>query len=650
MGREVSYEDAVKLLGGDQAKVVRLLDTLMGVGLLVLVGPFRDVLGWFDAKAELGKVTERLVSGLVERRSKLGRYERTERLRAAHAVLALTAFFEAMAEAKLPVSYRDLELTASEQRTLGEKGAKGREPFAGWTAPVPESAESHEDFRAVLRLYYVDLATTVEQFVGGLAVWERLGEDARNRARAAFGDLAEAALARYDSLLGKLAADYPEVAFWAGMREHAAGRERLRVISMSVTELGAMLAPIAAGRAPDERRRGLSRAYAAALKRPVVESGEAPIGLMLPTLGEAFVPQRYRAVAVSGNAVLSNEGWWERLPVRDDLLRFLTCHLTSTVVARAPLLILGQPGSGKSVLTRILAAELPATDFLPVLVVLRAVSAAADPQDQIEQAIRAETGERVLWPELARSADGAMPVVILDGFDELLQATRVSQTDYLQRVAAFQRREADQGRPVAVIVTSRLSVADRAEPPEETVAVRLEPFDRNRVAAWLKVWNRTNEHWYSASGERPLDLATVMRYPRPRRPAAPAAHAGVLQRRGERAPRRRGPAARSALRPAARTVRPARGGETGRRPAGARADRPGRGRAAQAQPGDVRVPARHLRRVPGRAADPRRRPRHDRAGAGVDLPVGSGRRRRPAACAAVVRAPGRSRADGHLPA
>jgi hypothetical protein len=80
VGREVSYEDAVKLLGGDTAKIVRLADTLVGVGLLAATGPFQEVLSWFDAKAELTKVTEHLVTSLADRRSGLSRFERTERL------------------------------------------------------------------------------------------------------------------------------------------------------------------------------------------------------------------------------------------------------------------------------------------------------------------------------------------------------------------------------------------------------------------------------------------------------------------------------------------------------------------------------------------------------------------------------------------
>jgi ABC-type multidrug transport system ATPase subunit len=64
----------------------------------------------------------------------------------------------------------------------------------------------------------------------------------------------------------------------------------------------------------------------------------------------------------------------------------------------APMLLLGRPGSGKSVLARLLAGRLPPNDFMPVLVELRSVYAGADVQEQIEQAIRADTGERVDWP------------------------------------------------------------------------------------------------------------------------------------------------------------------------------------------------------------------------------------------------------------
>ncbi|BCJ39516.1 hypothetical protein GCM10010168_62360 [Actinoplanes ianthinogenes] len=505
----MSYDDAVKLLGGDRDKWVKLLDTLLGVGMLAVVGPFRDMLGWFDAKAELSKVTERLVTGLIERRSKLSRWERTERLQAAHAVLAVTAYFEALAETKLPLSHRELALTAAEQRSLAAGGGGAAGPFAGWSAPVPGAAEPHEVFREELTDHFLQTGQRVGSFLQGLAVWERLSPREQTLVFEALAALPSRAADRYDSLLGRLAAEFPEVAFWAGMREHNATRAQLREATTALAGLRAVLDRLAEGSAPDERRAALSRAYAKVLDRP---SDDVPTGLRMPPLAEAFLPQLYRVCLVAGSTPLSSENWWSLQRVRNDLLPFLTGHLTSAEAVSAPLLVLGHPGSGKSVLSKLLAGQLPASTFMPVLVPLRAVSASADLQDQIEQAIRNDTGERLEWPALSRSSGHALPVIILDGFDELLQATGVSQTDYLSRVAAFQRREMDQDRPVAVIVTSRTSVADRAQPSEGTVVVRLEPFDDHRIAAWLAVWNRTNSGRFAAGPEAPLDLATVLRY------------------------------------------------------------------------------------------------------------------------------------------
>lgn len=134
----------------------------------------------------------------------------------------------------------------------------------------------------------------------------------------------------------------------------------------------------------------------------------------------------------------------------------------------------------------------------------------ADLQAQIEQAIRAATGESMPWAALARSAGDALPVVLLDGFDELLQATGASQSDYLEKIADFQRREADQGRPVVVLVTSRTAVADRARPVAGMVAVRLEPFRDSQIAQWLAVWNAANAPTLAARGLRPLPVETVL--------------------------------------------------------------------------------------------------------------------------------------------
>jgi hypothetical protein len=518
MPETLSYTDAVRLLGGERSKLVTALDALTGGAMLATATSVPAVLGWFDAKAEFVRLSHDLVRQIAERRSGLSRFDRTERLAAAHRVLVVTAFFEALGEVELPFRLSELELTGREQLgIIGVDSFSGPQSLATLLldrhVPLPTPQRSHQAYADELDDRYHAVADRLAGFVRGLAVWERLPAADQGQFTDALTGLPDRAVRRHGELVARLAVDFPEVTYWSGLREHEATREEVRSLATSLAAVESTLTAISTGRAPDQRREALARAYRAVLDRPIVEAGDVPPGLSVPSLGAAYQPPLCRIAELGSGARPSDEIWWADAPVRADLAEFLTGHLTGPGATRTPLLVLGQPGSGKSVLTKVLAARLPAADFLPVRVLLREVPAAADLQDQIEYALRQATGERLDWPALVRSAGDALPVVLLDGFDELLQATGVSQTDYLRKVAAFQRREADQGRPVVVVVTSRTSVADRAEAPAETVALRLEPFDAARVTDWLAVWNADNAEHFAARGVAPLDPATVLAHP-----------------------------------------------------------------------------------------------------------------------------------------
>jgi NACHT conflict system protein len=514
MAKTLSYADAARLLGGPDSRIVTALDAITG-GLLLAAAPAMPlvVLGLFDAKAEFIRLSRELVRGVGERRAGLSRSGRTERIEAAHTVLVVTAYFEELAAADLPFRFADLGLTRAEQESLASSAAAEVASAAlGTGPPLPRPYEAPEAFRRRLGSYYTHLSANTKAFIDGLAVGDRLIGTVRQRAVEVLDDLPGRAVDRHDDLTRRLAADFGEVALWSAGRDHAATRAEVHELGSAMAGLHRMLSEISTGRVPDVRRAGLAAAYRAALDRPIIESADAPPSLEIPTLARAYVQPLFRAAEVGPGVRPSDEKWWAAQPVRADLVEFITGHLTSSQAVVAPLLVLGQPGSGKSVLTKVLAAQLPANDFLPVRIVLREVPADAEPQDQIEHAVRAATGERLEWPALIRSAPDALPVVMLDGFDELLQATGVSRTDYLVKIAAFQRREAEQGRPVAVVVTSRTSVADRARPPEDTVAMRLEPFDDDRVTGWLAIWNSTNTGRLAARGLRPLPAAAVLRH------------------------------------------------------------------------------------------------------------------------------------------
>lgn len=260
-------------------------------------------------------------------------------------------------------------------------------------------------------------------------------------------------------------------------------------------------------------RNALAAFYRADLRRPILASSEARPEVRLPALGDAYVSPDFRVARVLTAADIVLEERWAERPCRTDLEDFLRAHLRSPDSAQGPLIVLGQPGAGKSVLTRSLAARLPAEDYVVVRVALRQVPADVDIQAQAEYAIRATTGETLYWPELMRGRGKASAVLLLDGFDELLQATGIRQSDYLERVAAFQQRQAALGHPVAVLVTTRTAMADHARCTPGTIALRIEQFSPRHVKEWLAVWNAANSDQLAERGLHELSPDTALATP-----------------------------------------------------------------------------------------------------------------------------------------
>ena len=514
-----TYVDAAKLMGEHHSRVVSTLDRLTGGMLLAasVVNPL-FVLNLFEAKSELARLSDELAREIGDRVHGLDRYKRSDRFAAAHSVVALAAFFEVLAEAELPVRARDLAFTKAEQIELagGGKTERGRalgalvDGLLRAEVPMPSPQQPSEATLDAIRAFYLGLASEVARFAAGRPAVEKLDDNDRRRLAAAiFDELPQRAVDRYDERFRRMAVQFPEVAFWSNGVDHQATRVEVRQLRREMYEIRDMLAELRPGEAPGETRLALAGAYENALEWPGLTAGDQSQALGLPSLRDSYIIPCFRSVEATGATAqwLSDESWWEEQEVREDLVSFLFGYLVSRQAVRTPLVVLGQPGSGKSVLTQMLAALLPADRFLAVRVPLRKVAGDADLQTQIERAVREASGYTATWPELVHSAPGVLPVVLLDGFDELLQVTGVSQTDYLDRVAKFQVREAAVGRPVAIMITSRTAVADRAAVLPGTVVIRLEPFREPQIRRWLEVWNRPE------SGLPTLRPEMMLQYP-----------------------------------------------------------------------------------------------------------------------------------------
>jgi hypothetical protein len=494
----LSYAEAVKLLvgGGDP---VAILGRLAG-GALLIAAPFSDqALSLFDAKGEANNLLREIV-GRAPARIRAGRGRRHyELVEAAHTVLVLSAFFDALAK-HVGDRFAALELTDEEKRRIGAGELQPLGSPASIAMPDALSGFT-ENLPAVSRALH-GMHAAFREFTGGLAA-------ARGMTMPPADGVVELALEIYREGYVRLAADVPEFHIWKQLEEHAATRAEVRRQTETLTGLAELLGRMVDAAAPAAVA-GLARHYAEGLRRPLWRSdAPAPDGLAFPLVEQGFVSPRFRLTVCDKNSKLGDESWWSDRAERDDLEDFLAGYLAAAASTQRPLIVLGHPGAGKSLLTEVLAARIPAEAFTTVRVPLRRIDPDLPVHRQVEEAVELVTKERISWGDFCRGPAPTTKVVLLDGFDELVQATGVTQSNYVEAVAAFQQEEWVLGRPVVVVITSRTLVMDRTVVRDGTIVLKLEPFDEGRVGRWTDAWNAANRE---QPGFRPLTAAELWRH------------------------------------------------------------------------------------------------------------------------------------------
>ncbi|GAA1292860.1 ATP-binding protein [Saccharothrix xinjiangensis] len=502
----LTFSGALRILGKHDSEVVAKIDKALGGAILAAgTGVVLPVAlwGWVDQKNEAVRLLTGLVGGLSDRLAGVRGLERREAVLAAHTALVAAAFFEVLDET-LGKAVRELAITEEERRFLVTGRSKRTahqfyEDLYRSEVPAPSpSCGFHENLERIAE-WLVVMAHRLYLFIGGLDVERGLtvhfGDDFRGQV-----------LGRYESHYLRLAEKAPEFVFWAVLGEHAASRRRIDVLDadlrtalddqgQALSQVMALLSLVSErGTGVDRHREGLHRVNTGVLDQPIVpgDAERYDTEVTFPTIERAFLTPHYRIAAHGRESRPSDEDWWSEHEVSRDLEVMLAAYLTSADATRAPMLVLGHPGAGKSILTKVLAARLPPEEYTVVRVPLRNVAAGAPIIDQVQQALDQATNNRVQWQAVTDHGVDTVLVVLLDGLDELLQAAAFGRSGYLQEVMEFQRIEEEQNRPVAVVVTSRTVVSDRVDIPEGSPVVKLEEFTDDQVGAWLEEWSTTN--------------------------------------------------------------------------------------------------------------------------------------------------------------
>ncbi|MEV4800410.1 hypothetical protein AB0K18_10370 [Nonomuraea sp. NPDC049421] len=513
MARSITYADALRVLGEDNT-AVKALDKIFGGALLgAATAGFTDALGLIDGKIEAFRLCQDLVNALRDKLAGLGRYSRTQRLEAAHAIIVLAAFFEAIDHIDLPFTSRQLELSRKEVLEINDLATSKKlvvNAILDAHVLVPEMHLSYEENLSILRQHYRAISASLMKFLMGLKIWDSLNATDRDEASLRLlGELPDYACVHYQELYRRLGADFPEFEIWANMGQHQSTRD---VIHKGMAKLENRLADLITGLAPTRHLLSISNANRSALTRPINAAADLQEGLQMPTLAAGYVNPGFRVVEPDAKADITSHAWWQTIPAGKDLSDFLAGFLTSPRAVEIPLVVLGQPGAGKSLLMRVLAARLPPDQFLPIRITLRQVPADVKLQAQIKHALCELTHEEIDWADLARSAaeSGILPVLLLDGLDELVQSIGVHRNDFLEQVSEFQQCELEQGRAVAAIVTTRTAVAHRCRLPKGAIVAQLDPFSQEQITTWLATWNSVNEEYFLSRDLHPLHTEDLL--------------------------------------------------------------------------------------------------------------------------------------------
>jgi len=235
------------------------------------------------------------------------------------------------------------------------------------------------------------------------------------------------------------------------------------------------------------------------IEEPLIKENDIQ-NLILPKRNEIYIPQSYKYFyyqkAFHKKDYLDDEKW-SNIEHNDgeDIGKELFKALRDPYNINNPIIILGHPGAGKSMLSSQFAYKLIGNnEFIPFYIKLREVdSSTSDVDTHINQGIsKTIAGNREInWADMAEKFPDKIAVIILDGFDELLRATQTQLNDYIINIQKLQKKAQTSGLNIRVVLTSRLTIMQDVSIPEDSLIIKLNSFDKQRKDLWINKWNET---------------------------------------------------------------------------------------------------------------------------------------------------------------
>ena len=457
-----------------------------------------------------------------------------EKMQLAFAVTCLTAFFDEL-KALLPDTVKQqLALSDDEIRKIynpddQSSPSKGNKDV---TIPAPDLSQDFLGNTTQLEALYTSMNERLMAFVHNLSFNDTASEIDVLAFDKACDVLPINAIKRFKSYYLELCANYNLFYIYSQIsRERAAVAEfrigqretQKKVMDLEDSFYGLkeviqnLPDAILEGQAKQEAEEAkkyagnLRKTYENEINKLIIGSHDAyddkaDDALIYPTIRAAFIYQAYHMLRYTEKEKLDQPSTWKNMgDPQKDLPLFLERYFLDPASIENLFLILGEPGAGKSVLTKMMCGQPHNDNELFIRIPLR------DHNHDVEGDI-----ETIALAQLKKDCKPSKEIptfkwfqekfrdtpitLIFDGLDEVLQATGGIYPGLVKKIHEFQLSCLKDNLPVRIIITSRDTMIHKATIPAGTLVMHLEEFDQEQRDNWISIWNDSNRDKLAASG------------------------------------------------------------------------------------------------------------------------------------------------------
>lgn len=480
-----------RVAGGDMSVFVNALavkDQLISIGATVL------------HKILIEKTTD------CERRIKLIKWS--------YSVIYYTAYFDVLDE-NLPVEIRErINLSIKEKKEIFEDAekTKGKESTSEEKEIMfPNLVYSYAEIEKKLLELYKEMSQGLKHFVHMLSFEAESDEAAISEFHSIVDELSELAIKRFKEQYLYLAGNFNEFYVYIQLESELRKEQKyddafnhiMNLLNKKETSVDVGLDSLEGimlsipEKINEEKIKnivsGLIDTYKSQIDEPIIKDDDDE--LQYPSISEAFIPQSYKILEYTGKEKLEEKETWKDKIEYEDMTSLWAKYCISPDCTENLLLVLGEPGGGKSLLTKVLCARMIDENDVFVRIPLREVDVDREIDLIVREQLQKDGDAAEVIPTFKWFASyfKQNPItIIFDGYDEVLQATGGAYKTLLEKIASFQKDCAVHHRPIRIVVTSRETLIDMADIPKGTTVVKLLEFSDAQRGKWISLWNEKN--------------------------------------------------------------------------------------------------------------------------------------------------------------